>query len=156
MTTLSQPPEGGPALLAEPEGDLRDRLHAHGLRVTPQRELVLAAVDHLGHATPDAICAEVQRRAPGVNLSTVYRTLELFEQLGLIRHAHFGHTAATYHSAGDHAHLHLVCHRCGAVTEADVELADELVGRLRGAHGFFPDVEHMAISGLCTGCGASR
>ncbi len=143
---------------APPEAEtasLRDRLHSHGLRVTPQREMVLAAVDELGHATPDVICAEVQRQAPGVNLSTVYRTLELFEELGLIRHAHFGHTAATYHAATDHAHLHLVCHRCGSVSEADVELAQELVGRLRRTQGFSPDVEHMAISGLCNSCASS-
>lgn len=48
--------------------DLRARLHERGLRVTPQRQLVLEAVDRLGHATPDEICAEVQRIAPGVNL----------------------------------------------------------------------------------------
>ena len=61
--------------------DLRARLHQRGLRVTPQRQLVLEAIDRLGHATPDAVCAEVQAVASGVNLSTIYRTLELFERL---------------------------------------------------------------------------
>jgi Fur family ferric uptake transcriptional regulator len=131
---------------------LRARLHERGLRVTPQRQLVLDAIDRLGHATPDAIAAEVERRAPGVNISTVYRTLELLESLELVRHAHLGPGAPTYHAAGDHAHLHLVCHGCGTVTEAEIGLAAELAGRVRAAYGFTLDVEHMAISGWCPDC----
>lgn len=132
--------------------DLAERLHQRGLRVTPQRQLVLEAIDRLGHATPDAVCAEVQRVASGVNPSTIYRTLELFEKLGLVRHAHFGAGSPTYHSASAAAHLHLVCDGCGAVDEAAIDVAQELVGRLRSSHGFTPDVEHMAISGRCAAC----
>ena len=136
--------------------DLRERLHQRGLRVTPQRQLVLEAIDRLGHATPDAVCAEVQSVASGVNLSTIYRTLELFEKLGLVRHAHLGSGSATYHSAAAAAHLHLVCDGCGAVDEADIDVAEDLVGRLRSTHGFIPDVEHMAISGRCAACARSE
>jgi Fur family transcriptional regulator, ferric uptake regulator len=136
--------------------DLRERLHQRGLRVTPQRQLVLEAIDRLGHATPDAVCAEVQSVASGVNLSTIYRTLELFEKLGLVRHAHLGSGSATYHSAAAAAHLHLVCDGCGLVGEADIEVAEDLVGRLRSTHGFTPDVEHMAISGRCAACSRSE
>ena len=118
--------------------DLRERLHQRGLRVTPQRQLVLEAIDRLGHATPDAVCAEVQSVASGVNLSTIYRTLELFEKLGLVRHAHLGSGSATYHSAAAAAHLHLVCDGCGAVEEADIDVAEDLVGRLASTHGFIP------------------
>ena len=143
---------GEPAAAAQTAATLRSELHARGLRMTPQRLLVLEAVIRLGHATPDAVCAEVQSVASGVNLSTIYRTLELFEQLGLVRHAHLGSGSATYHSAAAAAHLHLVCDDCGAVAEADVEVAEDLVGRLRAAHGFTPDVEHMAISGRCAAC----
>ncbi len=141
--------------MSPPGTDLRERLHQRGLRVTPQRQLVLEAIDRLGHATPDAVCAEVQSVASGVNLSTIYRTLELFEKLGLVRHAHLGSGSATYHSAASAAHLHLVCDGCGAVDEADIAVAQDLVGRLRSAHGFTPDVEHMAISGLCAACSKS-
>ena len=131
--------------------DLQATLKAKGYRLTPQRQLVLDAVAGLGHGTPDEICAEVQRSAPAVNLSTVYRTLELLEELGLVTHAHLGHGAPTYHSAGGD-HLHLVCRVCGAVTETDVELADALVGRLAEQHGFETDVAHFAIYGRCQGC----
>ena len=59
---------------------------------------------------------------------------------------------ATYHAGDDTGHLHLVCESCGRVTEADVDLASGLVGSLRAAYGFQPDVEHMAISGRCADC----
>jgi Fur family ferric uptake transcriptional regulator len=131
--------------------DLHATLKAKGYRLTPQRQLVLDAVARLGHGTPDEICAEVQRTAPGVNLSTVYRTLELLEELALVTHAHLGHGAPTYHAAGGD-HLHLVCRDCGAVTETEVELADALVRRLADQHGFETDVAHFAIYGRCQGC----
>ncbi len=134
------------------DGTLREQLHDKGLRMTPQRQLVLDAVTRLGHATPEAVCAEVARTDPGVNPSTVYRTLDLFERLGVVRHAHLGSGAATYHPGDESAHLHLVCESCGRVTEADVGLADDLAGSLRRAHGFVPDVAHMAISGTCADC----
>jgi Fur family ferric uptake transcriptional regulator len=136
------------------DDELQARLHERGLRLTPQRQLVLEAVERLGHATPEAICAEVQKSASGVNLSTVYRALEVLEEVGLVRHAHLGSGPPAYHAAHDHAHLHLVCSDCGAVQEADVALADELVGRLAERYAFTTDVEHMAITGRCAHCAA--
>jgi Fur family transcriptional regulator, ferric uptake regulator len=146
------PHGGGGTPAAVSPVELRDRLHAHGLRATPQRELVLAAVSRLDHATPEAVWAEVQLADPGVNVSTVYRTLELFEKLGLIRHTHLGRGAATYHAGFESAHLHLVCEQCGRIAEADVDVAEGLVGRLRASYGFSPDVEHMGIAGVCADC----
>lgn len=137
--------------MSTPSG-LHETLRAKGYRITPQRQLVLDAVVALKHGTPDEICAEVQRSAGGVNLSTVYRTLELLEELGLVTHAHLGHGAPTYHSAAADDHLHLVCRVCGSVTETDVSLADALVSRLAEQHGFQTDVAHFAIYGRCKGC----
>lgn len=131
---------------------LHETLRSRGYRITPQRQLVLDAVVALGHGTPDEICAEVQRSASGVNLSTVYRTLELLEELGLVTHAHLGHGAPTYHAATNDDHLHLVCRKCGSVTETDVSTADALVHRLAEQHGFETDVAHFAIYGRCKGC----
>lgn len=139
-------------MAAETPEQLRERLHEHGLRLTPQRLLVLDAVQRLGHATPESVWSEVRQGDPDLNASTVYRTLDLFERLGVIRHMHLGSGPSTYHSGGGAPHLHLVCESCGAVTEGDVELASGLVGRLREVHGFSPDVEHMAISGRCAAC----
>lgn len=131
---------------------LPETLRAKGYRTTPQRQLVLDAVATLQHGTPDEICAEVQRSASGVNLSTVYRTLELLELLGMVTHTHLGHGAPTYHASTGDDHLHLVCRDCGAVTETETSLADGLVAQLAAEHGFDTDVAHFAIYGRCKGC----
>jgi Fur family ferric uptake transcriptional regulator len=142
--------------VSEQPDDWRSTLRERGYRLTPQRELVLEAVNRLGHATPEEVCAEVQRTAKGVNISTVYRTLELLEHLRLVTHTHLGHGAPTYHAAAVDEHLHLVCRDCGDVIEADVSVADALVGRLRAEHGFDTDVQHFAIFGRCAACSADR
>lgn len=130
---------------------LKRTLHQRGLRMTPQRQLVLDAVRDLGHATPEQICAQVQRAAPAVNITTVYRTLDLLEKLGLVRHTHLGHGAPSY-SQQEHQHVHLVCHVCGAVIETPSDLMNDLAGRLRDAAGFELDVTHVALSGRCADC----
>jgi Fur family ferric uptake transcriptional regulator len=134
--------------------DLGAELRALGYRVTPQRQLVLEAVAALGHATPEEIAAAVQRTASGVNLSTVYRTLDLLEQIGLVTHTHLGHGAPTYHSSLDAEHVHLVCRRCGGITEADPEVVHGVVERLDAEFGFEADVGHLAVFGVCKQCRA--
>jgi Fur family ferric uptake transcriptional regulator len=132
--------------------DWKSDLRQRGYRLTPQRQLVLEAVDALEHATPDDILTEVRRTASGVNISTVYRTLELLEELGLVSHAHLGHGAPTYHLADRHHHMHLVCRDCGKVTETDVSVADPLIEVLRRQQGFETDMKHFAIFGRCADC----
>ncbi|MFI1830287.1 Fur family transcriptional regulator [Streptomyces sp. NPDC020412] len=133
------------------QSDLRKR----GYRLTPQRQLVLEAVDALEHATPDDILCEVRKTASGVNISTVYRTLELLEELGLVSHAHLGHGAPTYHLADRHHHIHLVCRDCTAVIEADVEVAAPFTETLKQSFGFDTDMKHFAIFGRCEQCSAA-
>ena len=100
-----------------PAEDWQSTLRSKGYRLTPQRELVLRAVERLGHATPDEILTAVREESQAVNISTVYRTLELLEELGLVRHAHIHDRAPTYHSTAAPAHVHLVCRECQAITE---------------------------------------
>ena len=102
----------------------RDRLRDSGYRLTPQRELILAAVEKLGHATPDEVLAEVRQQSSAVNASTVYRTLEVLEGLGLVRHAHLSDRAPTYHSVTDHEHFHLVCRNCGRVASVGPDMLE--------------------------------
>ena len=132
-------------------GSLRSTLHRRGLRMTTQRQLVLEAVRELEHATPERICGYVQRTAPAVNITTVYRTLDLLSELGLVRHTHLGHGAPVYSTDG-HEHLHLVCHRCGDVSEAPCGLLDGVAGVLRADSGFRLDATHLALSGTCGRC----
>ena len=111
------------------EGPQRHRswdkeLRARGYRVTPQRQLVLEAVTKLEHATPEEIWADVQQTASGVNISTIYRALELLEQLGLVTHTHLGHGAPRYHLAAEADHVHLVCSSCGRITQVAPDAVD--------------------------------
>lgn len=136
--------------------DLAARLHSLGYRLTPQRQLVLQAVERLGHATPDEILSEVQKHASAVNVSTVYRTLEVLEELGLVRHTHLSDRAPTYHSVTDHEHFHLVCRNCHRVVSVDPEVVAPLADVLRERHGFVVDVGHLAVFGECVECETSE
>jgi Fur family ferric uptake transcriptional regulator len=129
-----------------------DRLHARGYRVTPQRTLVLAAVNDLGHATPEEILVRVQADSPKVNLSTVYRTLEVLEDVGLVTHAHLGHGSPTYHSVDEDLHIHLVCRQCDGIDSIPASSARDFLGALERDRGFATDVGHMAIHGVCRSC----
>lgn len=130
-----------------------ERLRERGFRITPQRHLVLQAVDELGHATPEDIHVHVQQRTSGVNLSTVYRTLEILEDVGLVTHAHISHGSPTYHSVRDEPHVHLVCRSCDRVDSVPTSEISQLLGYLNGERGFTPDVGHLTIHGVCAICG---
>ena len=132
--------------------ELAARLHSLGYRLTPQRQLVLRAVDELGHATPDEILAEVQQHASAINASTVYRNLEVLEELGLVRHAHLSDRAPTYHSTTGHEHFHLVCRNCGRVESVDPDVIAATTDRLEQQYGFVADVGHLTIFGRCAEC----
>ena len=133
-------------------GGWHAELRARGYRLTPQRQLVLEAVTALGHATPDEIAERVRRTAQGVNISTVYRTLELLEELGLVTHTHLGHGAPTYHAADDADHLHLVCRKCGGIEEIRPDVLDGAMRTIATQHGFTVDAGHFAIFGVCRAC----
>ena len=132
-----------------------EELRSHGYRVTPQRQLVLEAVAQLDHATPEEIGAQVQQTARGVNISTIYRTLELLDNLGLVRHTHLNHGAPTYHLASDADHVHLVCQDCGKVAEVSPDAIRPLITALDERHGFETDVGHLTVFGRCADCRAA-
>jgi len=132
--------------------DWERRLRDQGFRITPQRQLVLEAVESLRHGTPEEILLEVQRTATGVNLSTVYRTLEVLEDVGLVTHAHIGHGPPTYHAVDEHVHIHLVCDRCAKVLSVPADVAENFVARLATDYGFLTDISHVSVHGLCDTC----
>jgi Fur family transcriptional regulator, ferric uptake regulator len=134
---------------------LAERLRARGMRLTPQRQQVLAAVNALEHGTPEDIAGRLRDEAgpdgAAPDSSTVYRTLELLERLGLVWHTHLGKGAPIYHSAG-HRHLHVACATCGEVTSVDPGILDGAAERLLDEFGFTVDVGHVALSGTCRAC----
>jgi Fur family ferric uptake transcriptional regulator len=135
---------------AAPDWDAR--LRAVGLRSTGQRRAVLEALGRLRHATVDELAAEVQRTIPEVSLSTVYRTLEVLDEVGLVTHAHLHHGSPTYHTVDGEPHIHLVCQTCGAVEQQSVEIALGLADTVRGAGGFRVDLSHLVLHGRCAAC----
>jgi Fur family ferric uptake transcriptional regulator len=136
------------------DSSLADVLRARGLRLTAQRQLILEAVHGLGHATPEQVHAAVREVAAGINITTVYRTLELLEELGLVSHTHLSHGSPTFHAVGEEQHVHLVCRVCGAVDEVDPALLAPLATQLEAQRGFLVDIGHVALFGLCATCGS--
>jgi Fur family ferric uptake transcriptional regulator len=132
--------------------DWQQTLREKGYRLTPQRELVLKAVDELGHATPDEVLAKVREQSSAVNISTVYRTLELLEELEMVRHTHITDRAPTYHSRTTPDHVHLVCRTCGKVFEAQPDEFTPLSEALKDKHHFTADMGHLTVFGRCGGC----
>ncbi|HBY96085.1 MAG TPA: transcriptional repressor [Chloroflexi bacterium] len=132
-----------------------ESLRLAGYRLTPQRMMILEAVYHLGgHVTAEQILAYVQRRHPYVDLSTVYRTIDLLTGLGVVQAFDVSGGASQYELAAE-PHHHLVCRVCGSVEPlADYHLR-ELSAHLLKEHGFQADLDHLAITGLCAACRAS-
>lgn len=132
----------------------RTVLRERGQRLTPQRELVLAAVETLGHGTPEEIHAEICRHAPAVNISTVYRNLTLLADLGVIRIVRLGDRVPTYHSISLPPHVHLTCSSCDRVLDADPGEFDALAAQIRRTHRFEVDLDRLVLVGRCADCGA--
>jgi Fur family transcriptional regulator, ferric uptake regulator len=136
---------------------VRDRLRARGLRWTPQR---LALVDVLsrtdGHVTGSELVERCRAIDPATIPSTVYRTLDVLEDLGLVRHGHGADGREEFHvlPAVEHGHLH--CDRCGKTSEIQAADAAPLVRALRARHGFEVDLSHVTIVGRCAACARVR
>ncbi len=139
-----------------PDPSLAQVLRERGLRLTAQRQLVLEAVYGLGHATPEQVHARVGETAAGVNITTVYRTLELLEELGLVTHAHLSHGAVTYHPVAGEQHVHLVCRSCHAIEEVPADMLNPLAAKIEAARGFEVDIGHVALFGVCAQCGGQE
>jgi Fur family ferric uptake transcriptional regulator len=128
-------------------------LQRRGLRMTPQRRAIVAEVMKTsGHISPTALARKVQGDMPGVNASTIYRTLTILEEAGVHAHAHL-EGGAEYHRTEEAGHVHLACSRCGAEDDLSLREAEELQRLIRKHHDFEPDLTHFAISGLCADCG---
>jgi Fur family ferric uptake transcriptional regulator len=141
-----------PASTARSVPDVVEELQKRGLRMTPQRRAIVAEVMKTrGHISPTALARKVQGDMPGVNASTIYRTLSVLEEAGVLAHAHL-EGGAEYHRAEEAGHVHLTCSRCGAEDDLSLTEAEALQRLIRKHHAFEPDLTHFAISGLCASC----
>jgi Fur family transcriptional regulator, ferric uptake regulator len=129
-------------------------LKEQGYRLTPQRTLVWDVLRQQdSHLSAEEICARVQESFPHVNLSTVYRTLELLVALNLVRESHFGPGRRLFEVEEEVPHHHLVCERCGSVTHVH----DEELGSLHRSLGEAPkfSVREVTVFGTCVQCVAA-
>ena len=133
--------------------DIAGKLSKQGYRLTPQRMMILSAIENSdNHISAEEIYAQIIAKYPNVNISTVYRTLELLGRLGLVTETNLGEGRVRYHPAEKGHHHHLVCRECGAIIDLDESLLAPLKSALLQEYKFIADLSHLAILGQCVNC----
>jgi len=121
--------------------------------MTPQRVMILSTIENSdNHISAEEIYEQVVARYPKVNISTVYRTLELLKQLGMIYEMDLGGGRVGYHPEGRGHHHHLICRKCGAVINVNESVLFPIQAILLQAFNFDAELRHLAIYGLCENC----
>jgi len=134
-------------------GTAAESLRDEGYRLTPQRMMILDIIySSQGHVSAEEIHQRVREQYPFVDISTVYRTLNLLKKLRLITETDLGGSSARYERLEHGRHHHLVCRRCAASFPLDHSLLAPLEERLQQKYGFAADLDHFAIFGLCAKC----
>ena len=135
-------------------GGIASKLSELGYRLTPQRIMVLSAIENSdNHISAEEIYAQIVVKYPNVNISTVYRTLELLKRLGLVTETDLGNGHVKYHSAEKGHHHHLVCEKCGTIIDIDESTLARLQDVLLHRYNFSARLSHLAIFGRCVNCG---
>lgn len=128
-------------------------LSHQGYRMTPQRIMIVEAIEKADkHISAEDIYAQVVAKYPNVNVSTVYRTLELLEQLGMVTKTEMGVGRIMYHPQDKGHHHHLVCRACGNVIDLNESALNPLKESLLRDYQFNADLRHLGILGLCANC----
>lgn len=133
---------------------LKEALVNAGHRLTGPRLAVWEVVSGShSHLTADEIAGEVRSLDPSVNLSSVYRSLALFEELGLVRESRLGpHEATHWEAAHPDEQFHMRCTSCGRVEHHSGTLVAQIEDHLSHHHGFQADRIELLVSGLCADC----
>ena len=134
-------------------GTISNRLRDKGYRLTPQRMMIVTAIENSpDHISADEIYAQVAATYPHVNISTVYRTLELLKKLNLVYEIDLGEGRVRYHAEESGHHHHLVCQKCNKVIDIDESALSELRDVLLRDYDFCAELQHVGIFGLCCDC----
>jgi Fe2+ or Zn2+ uptake regulation protein len=132
--------------------DLIELLHGRGLRATPQRRVILRELRRCGrHSTVEEIRAAVGRELPGISTPTIYATLGLFVELGLVHRLDPG-VGATLYDPRTHPHQHMVCQMCQGVIDFDIHTDSDGLLRAAGRLGFRGETVEISIHGVCAAC----
>jgi Fe2+ or Zn2+ uptake regulation protein len=130
-----------------------EMLRKRGYRLTPQRFMILSVIQEAEeHFTIDQIAERVQKRNPYVSLSTIYRTLELLRELGLVRENHLSGEQPRYEAAEGQNHHHLVCRNCRAIIHLDDTLLGTLNEQLQEQYQFHNVTLDLVAAGYCESC----
>lgn len=131
----------------------REALEVRGLRVTPQRLMILQVIEEgKGHLTAEEIGERIRARFPSIHQGTIYRTLELLREGSLVTETRLRDRSAVYELIGNHPHHHLVCDRCGRIIEIGDATFEPLRVAIQNEFGFHARTEHFAIFGICADC----
>jgi len=134
---------------------VRDEFRLRGHRWTPQRRLILDVLSETeGHVTGSDLVERCRERDSYTTPSTVYRTLDVLEELGYIAHSHSADGREEFHVLPEAAHGHLQCRSCERTFELDAAIAAAIAEPARQRLGFVADVGHMTMVGLCAECAA--
>jgi Fur family ferric uptake transcriptional regulator len=129
-----------------------DILRSRKLKITPARIAIIEILSaKKSHLSAEEIANRIIEIMPSVHLSTVYRTLDVLEQQGIIEHVHLGHGSAVYHLAFEN-HRHLLCSLCGLVIEIPHELLDDAAKAIEEKYGFQLEAKHFSLVGICKSC----
>jgi Fur family transcriptional regulator, ferric uptake regulator len=135
------------------EEETAELLRRAGHKMTPQRLMIVRALRHSdGHMTATQIADEVRQAYPFVDVSTVYRTLDVLKRMRLATSTDMGSGDAVFEWAPEEPHHHLICSSCGEVAELGHDYLDTLAGNIARDFGFATDLHHFAIFGLCREC----
>jgi Fe2+ or Zn2+ uptake regulation protein len=133
------------------------RLREAGKRITPQRKLVLAILARASeHLDANDIYDQGRRRDVHLSLSTVYRTLSMLKETGVVRELHLDGEQHHYELDGKDEHSHLVCMECGQVIEADSTPFAEAASVTAQVYGFEVASAHVELAGYCADCRKGR
>lgn len=121
--------------------------------MTPQREVIMDAIcEAEGHTTLAEILTRVEAKAPAINQATVYRTLHILHETGLVAKTEITPGEVVYELAGQSPHHHLLCRHCHHEIEIDAEPLMMLQREIQKKHDFAIDANHLVLTGLCAYC----
>jgi Fe2+ or Zn2+ uptake regulation protein len=138
------------------DGELSRALRDRGQRVTSQRLILHRAVRELDrHATAEELLRAAEERLPNLSLPTVYATLELFEELGVVRRVAVGSGPVLW-DPRPQPHQHFSCRRCGRVVDLDVRVRSGAAIEAARRAGHAPEGAQVLVVGVCDACAGHR
>lgn len=130
-----------------------EALQQIGYRLTPQRMMILEAIaESEGHLSAEEILETVRTAYPYLDISTVYRTLDLLKTLHLVSETDLGRGPAQYELLSKGLHHHLICTECGEILDVPNSLLDSLRHAMSEEYDFHAEIEHLAVFGICSNC----